>query len=83
MEYTKDHNVALIVTADHGNCERMGTSESPDTAHTQYAVPCWLVKNGEVKTFSLLESDLTSIAPTILDIMEIPKPPVMTGLSLI
>lgn len=61
----------------------MGTVESPDTAHTQYAVPCWIVRNGEVITPSILESDLTALAPTVLDIMDIKKPDIMTGQSLL
>ncbi len=61
----------------------MGTSESPDTAHTQYAVPCWIVRNGEVMPPSILESDLTALAPTVLDIMDIKKPDIMTGQSLL
>lgn len=61
----------------------MGTSESPDTAHTQYAVPCWIIRNGEVITPRILESDLTSLAPTVLDAMDIKKPDTMTGQSLL
>lgn len=83
IEYSKTHEVTLIVTADHGNCERMGTSESPDTAHTQYAVPCWIIRNGSVITPSILESDLTALAPTVLNIMGIVQPDVMTGVSLL
>jgi len=69
IEYSKTHEITLIITADHGNCERMGTSESPDTAHTQYAVPCWIIRHGEVLTPSILESDLTALAPTVLETM--------------
>jgi len=83
IEYTQTHDITMIVTADHGNCERMGTPENPDTAHTQFAVPCWIIRHGEVLTPKILESDLTALAPTILDIMEIPKPEVMTGVTLI
>lgn len=83
IEYSKTHEMTLIVTADHGNCERMGTSQSPDTAHTQYAVPCWIIRGGEVITPSILESDLTALAPTVLDAMNIPIPPMMTWKSLI
>lgn len=44
IEYSRVHEATLIVTADHGNCERMGTPGNPDTAHTQYAVPCWIIR---------------------------------------
>ena len=69
IEYSQTHEVTLIVTADHGNCERMGTSESPDTAHTQYPVPCWIIRSGQVVAPSILESDLTALAPTVLETM--------------
>lgn len=61
----------------------MGTPESPDTAHTQYAVPCWVIRDGEVITPQILESDLTALAPTVLDVMGIAKSEMMTGMSLI
>lgn len=69
IEYSNTHEVTLIITADHGNCERMGTAQNPDTAHTQYPVPCWIIRNGEVLTPNILESDLTALAPTVLEIM--------------
>jgi bisphosphoglycerate-independent phosphoglycerate mutase (AlkP superfamily) len=56
----------------------MGTSESPDTAHTQYPVPCWIIQNGEAIKPSILKSDLTALAPTVLEIMEIQKPDIMS-----
>lgn len=83
IEYSKNHEVTLVVTADHGNCERMGTAESPDTAHTQYAVPCWIIRDGGVVTPEILESDLTALAPTVLGVMGIKKPDAMTGILLI
>jgi 2,3-bisphosphoglycerate-independent phosphoglycerate mutase len=83
IEYTKTHDIMMIVTADHGNCERMGTSENPDTAHTQFPVPCWIIRHGEVVSPKVLESDLTALAPTVLEIMGIKKPEVMTWVSLI
>lgn len=56
----------------------MGTPGNPDTAHTQYAVPCWIIHGGEAITPSILESDLTALASTVLDAMNIPIPPMMT-----
>jgi len=44
IDWSREKGVTLIVTADHGNCERMGTSEHPDTAHTQNPVPCWIIR---------------------------------------
>lgn len=83
IDYTKTHEVTLIITADHGNCERMGTPENPDTAHTQNAVPCWIIRGGEVLQPISEEADLTTLAPTVLQSMNIPVPECMTGKSLI
>ena len=83
IDYSKTHDVTLVVTADHGNCERMWTPENPDTAHTQYPVPCWIIQSGKCLKPAFLESDLTAIAPTVLEILGIEKPSCMTGNSLL
>ncbi|WP_170480086.1 2,3-bisphosphoglycerate-independent phosphoglycerate mutase [Ruegeria arenilitoris] len=74
---------AMIVTADHGNCEVMVDPETggPHTAHTLNPVPVALV--GGPLGVSLREGRLSDLAPTILDLMGLPKPPEMTGESLI
>ncbi|MEX0277519.1 MAG: 2,3-bisphosphoglycerate-independent phosphoglycerate mutase [Ruegeria sp.] len=74
---------AMIVTADHGNCEMMIDPETggPHTAHTLNPVPVALV-GGPVGA-SLHDGRLSDLAPTILDLMDLPKPPEMTGKSLI
>jgi 2,3-bisphosphoglycerate-independent phosphoglycerate mutase len=73
---------ALLVTADHGNCELMRDPETggPHTAHTTNPVPVVLVGGDDV---SLAEGRLADIAPTLLALMELPKPPEMTGTSLL
>ncbi|MCA0872606.1 2,3-bisphosphoglycerate-independent phosphoglycerate mutase [Seohaeicola saemankumensis] len=74
---------AMIVTADHGNCECMVDPETggPHTAHTLNPVPVALV--GGPAGATLREGRLSDLAPTILDLMGLPKPPEMTGESLI
>lgn len=74
---------AMIVTADHGNCEMMVDPETggPHTAHTLNPVPVALV--GGPKDAHLREGRLSDLAPTILDLMGLPKPPEMTGQSLL
>ena len=74
---------AMIVTADHGNCEVMVDPESggPHTAHTLNPVPVALI--GGPENASLRSGRLSDLAPTILDLMGLPKPPEMTGQSLI
>jgi 2,3-bisphosphoglycerate-independent phosphoglycerate mutase len=73
---------ALLVTADHGNCELMRDPDTggPHTAHTTNPVPVLLV-GGENK--SLSEGRLADIAPTLLELMGLPRPKEMTGKSLI
>lgn len=83
IEYSKTHEVTLIVTADHGNCERMGTPANPDTAHTQYAVPCWIIRAWKCIEPHIMESDLTAIAPTVLSLMWIEQSEVMAGKTLL
>ncbi len=74
---------AMIVTADHGNCEMMVDPETggPHTAHTLNPVPVALV--GGPAGAVLRDGRLSDLAPTILALMSLPKPAEMTGESLI
>ncbi len=74
---------AMIVTADHGNCEMMTDPETggPHTAHTLNPVPVALV--GGPEGAGLRDGRLADLAPTILQLMGLPKPPEMTGESLL
>jgi 2,3-bisphosphoglycerate-independent phosphoglycerate mutase len=74
---------ALLVTADHGNCELMRDPETggPHTAHTTNPVP--LVLAGAGNRALMAEGRLADIAPTLLELMDLPKPPEMTGTSLL
>jgi 2,3-bisphosphoglycerate-independent phosphoglycerate mutase len=73
---------ALLATADHGNCELMRDPETggPHTAHTTNPVPIVLTGAGNR---ALAEGRLADIAPTLLELMDLPKPPEMTGTSLL
>ncbi len=77
-----DAGGALLITADHGNCELMRDPETggPHTAHTTNPVPLLLTGAGDV---ALTEGRLADLAPTLLDLMDVPKPADMTGTSLI
>ncbi len=73
----------VLITADHGNAEQMIDEKgNPHTAHTLNPVPLLLV-NDEKKSIQLRPGVLGDIAPTILELMEIEKPPEMTCRSLI
>lgn len=74
-----------IITADHGNAEYMWDEKAqvPFTAHTTNPVPCILVDDSR-KSVELREGGrLCDLAPTLLDLMELPIPQEMTGKTLI
>ena len=74
-----------IITADHGNCEKMWDEceNAPFTAHTTNPVPCILVDETR-KGASLREGGrLSDLAPTLLELLNLPVPKEMTGKSLI
>lgn len=75
---------AMIVTADHGNCETMidPVTGGPHTAHTTNPVPVALIGGPEGVTLRD-GGRLADLAPTLLDLMQLPVPPEMTGKTLI
>ncbi len=81
IESALENNYTTIIIADHGNCETMINPDgSPNTAHTTNPVPIILVDK-EIKTIH--NGVLGDLAPTILELMGIEKPAVMTGNSLL
>ena len=74
---------AVVLTADHGNCDEMVDPDTgePHTQHTLYPVPC-IVIDQNIKKLKQ-GSNLSAIAPTLLELMGIPKPEAMTGESVI
>ena len=73
---------ALLVTADHGNCELMKDPETggPHTAHTTNPVPV-LLMGGSAQ--AIQDGKLADIAPTLLELMGLQQPKEMTGRTLI
>lgn len=74
---------ALVITADHGNLEMMRdpVTGQPHTAHTVGPVP--LVYMGERAASLRAGGALRDVAPTLLDLLGLPKPAEMTGQSLL
>lgn len=74
---------AVLISADHGNAEQMVDPETgaPYTAHTTFPTPVILV--GWEKPCRLKNGILADLAPTVLQMLGLPKPPEMTGESLI
>lgn len=73
---------ALLITADHGNAEKMwdDKNNAPWTAHTTNPVNFILVSNDN---YSVHNGGLADIAPTILKLLNLPQPADMKGKSLI
>lgn len=88
LEAVKNIDGILIVTADHGDADQMIDYKTgqPHTAHTMNPVPFILISSTWVNSHSPLLREkgiFADIAPTILELMGIPKPVEMTGVSLI
>ncbi|MDI9308655.1 MAG: 2,3-bisphosphoglycerate-independent phosphoglycerate mutase [Limnohabitans sp.] len=81
VEAALANNYTTLLIADHGNCDTMINPDgSPNTAHTTNPVPLILIDK-ELK--NIKDGVLGDIAPTILDLMGIRKPEVMTRHSLL
>jgi len=74
-----------IITADHGNAEMMLSEDkqNPHTAHTTNPVPFILIDDNLKNAKLRKNGRLSDIAPTMLVLMNIPKPALMTGNSII
>ena len=74
---------SVIVTADHGNCDEYidPFTGEPSTQHTVYPVPCLIID----KDFWQLRTSagLSNLAPTVLELMGLPKPEAMECDSLL
>ena len=82
VEATHAAGGVCLVTADHGNAERMLEDDgiSPHTAHTTNPVPLVLtVEGGTLRD----GGELSDLAPTVLDLLGLDPPPVMSGASLL
>ncbi|WP_435364807.1 2,3-bisphosphoglycerate-independent phosphoglycerate mutase [Haloarchaeobius sp. DYHT-AS-18] len=75
----------VLVTADHGNADDMGTEEDPHTAHTYNDVPfVYATPGGDDGGKRVREGgSLCDIAPTLLSLVGVPKPAAMTGENLL
>ena len=83
LEFILAHDGCALVTADHGNCERMIAEDgSPHTAHTTNPVHFIYVGN-DYQSVRLQNGILADVAPTLLDLLGVAQPSEMTGHSLI
>jgi 2,3-bisphosphoglycerate-independent phosphoglycerate mutase len=85
VDAASDAGASVVLTADHGNADDMGTPEEPHTAHTFNPVPFvalgpdgtgdeWTARDGGA---------LADLAPTLLGLLDLPVPDIMTGESLL
>ena len=85
---------STLITSDHGNMENLTDEKTgqPTTKHDASPVPVYLIGNGFAKPKSKAEIEMSEketigiisdIAPTVLELMDIPKPKEMTGQSLL
>ena len=80
VEATSKMGGVSLITADHGNAERMSDANGePFTAHTTNLVPFYIVG----ASVQLRDGRLADIAPTMLDLMGLEKPSEMDGKTLI
>ena len=80
VEATSRMGGVSLITADHGNAERMADEDGePFTAHTTNLVPFYIVE----ASVRLRDGRLADIAPTMLDLMGLEKPKEMDGETLI
>ncbi|AGB36310.1 2,3-bisphosphoglycerate-independent phosphoglycerate mutase [Natronococcus occultus] len=81
VDALEDAGAHVLITADHGNADDMGTEEDPHTAHTYNEVPFVYVApdgTGDGRTVRPAGT-LADIAPTILELIGLDQPPEMTG----
>ena len=83
FDATQNVGATMLITADHGNAEKMfdDSSDSPYTAHTSSTVP-FVVCDSNLSV-KMSDGRLCDIAPTVLELMKINKPKEMTGNSLL
>ncbi|MDF1758650.1 MAG: 2,3-bisphosphoglycerate-independent phosphoglycerate mutase [Legionellaceae bacterium] len=85
LKALQDTSSEAIITADHGNAEKMFDEETQQThtAHTSNLVPCIYIGDPQRRFKQNLTGDLTNLAPTMLELLGIDKPNTMKSSSLL
>jgi 2,3-bisphosphoglycerate-independent phosphoglycerate mutase len=84
VEAARARGGAVFITADHGNCELMKDPATglPHTAHTLNPVPLIYVNDRDEKAHLRSGGRICDVAPTMLQLLRLPQPVEMTGVSL-
>ena len=81
VEAAKANGYEVVQIADHGNADNAVNADgTPNTAHSHNPVPIVVVSD---RVASVKDGILADVAPTVLDLMGLPKPAEMTGESLV
>jgi 2,3-bisphosphoglycerate-independent phosphoglycerate mutase len=85
VEAARARGGAVIITADHGNCELMRdpASGQPHTAHTLNPVPLIYINDADKNAQLRSGGRICDVAPTMLELLGLPQPKEMTGRSLL
>ncbi len=85
VDFLLDRGVEIVVTADHGNADDMGSEAEPHTAHTRNPVPFIYLAADETDGGKRVRDggELSDIAPTLLSLLSLETPAAMTGESLL
>ena len=83
LDVAIEQDYSVLLTADHGNCDEMidPVSGQPHTQHTTYPVPCLIIDQVPWRLATGL--GLSSVAPTVLQLMGLEQPAGMTGRSVL
>ncbi len=85
VEIASQNSSCLLITADHGNIEQLinQTSGEIDTQHSTNPVPLIFFDKDLSSKYSLSDGILADVAPTVLFLLDLAKPPEMTGHNLL
>ena len=84
VEAALENGWTTLLTADHGNCDEMldPVTQQPNTCHTSNPVPCLIISENEIPPLASGYS-ISSVAPTVLDLMGIDIPEEMKAPSVL
>ena len=84
VDAAKKQGYVVAITADHGNLEVMLTADgNPHVAHTTNLVPFVLIDPQSKESLTLMDGSLCDVAPTVLQVLNIPQSEQMAGKSLV